>query len=210
MTTAFNPNNGEQPDQNQSAGDHLKQKQDKKIGCGCGLALLLLIGLMMALGGGDEDKDQAEETAVTSQEQAPTEESAPPTQGGGKNATPPNLAEGVDPYMGPQEWADEYYRERNCASQVFPGGLAVCTIRGFDMDEDNTMLVGYIDQDEPGVQEFYDMEVRRDNMIESFAGIVSQAKFDGEPRVQHVTHVRLIASGGEGFGSGWQRETEVP
>lgn len=87
MTTAFNPNNGEQqPDQNQSAGDYLKQKEGKKIGCGCGLALLLLIGLMMALGGGgDDDANQGEESTVASEQQS---EDAPAPDEGKEDAMP--------------------------------------------------------------------------------------------------------------------------
>lgn len=86
----------------------------------------------------------------------------------------------------------------------------MCMIMGTDMANDNTMLVGYIDQDKPGVQEHFDSwEERKGMLVDAFAEKVAQAKHDGEPRLQHVTDVRVIATGGEGLFSGWQEEREL-
>lgn len=124
-----------------------------------------------------------------------------------ENDTHTHIAEGVDPYMGPQDWWDEHYRSNNCASQdIRFGGIATCMARGTDMDNDDTMLVFYVDQNEPGVQEHFEMEQRRQMFVDSLAGLVMAARYDGDVRLNHVTDVRVIASGGEGFFSGWQGE----
>ena len=77
------------------------------------------------------------------------------------------------------------------------------------MANDNTMLVFYVDQDDPGVQEHFKEEARRGMFTKSLAEIVGTAKHEGDPRVQHVTDVRVIATGGKGAFSGWQDETKV-
>lgn len=167
------------------------------IGCGTIIALILIIFAgCTALGGGDDDKADTQQT-VTSQSEEPT--------------TVANVAPGVDPKMGPQEWWNDYYKSKNCASQnIAFDGLPICMARGTDMANHDTMLVFYVDQDEPGVQEhFKEMKQRREAFTQSLAGIVAFAKSEGDPRVQHVTDVRVIASGGEGMFSGWQDETKV-
>lgn len=118
-------------------------------------------------------------------------------------------APGVDLALAPQEWWDEWYRSENCASQsALYGGTALCFARGVDTEKNGSMLVLYIDQDEPGMEEHFDMEARRLMFAQSVAGKVAGAKYEGDPRVQHVTDVRIIASGG-GFFGGWQENVKV-
>lgn len=183
--------------------DNKQQKGDEQnpknvlIGCGTIIALILIIFAgCTAFGGDDDDKADTRQT-VTSQPDEPT--------------TVANVAPGVDAKMGPQEWWNDYYKSKNCASQNMAfDGLPICMARGTDMANDNTMLVFYVDQDEPGVQEhFKEMKQRREAFTQSLAGIVASAKADGDPRVQHVTDVRVIATGGKGAFSGWQNETKV-
>lgn len=189
------------------AGDGGQRQKKKAGGClkwGAGaIAVLVIIGMING-GDKDTDKDQAAEPTPATVTQT-VEETAPADE------TVANVAEGVDPKMAPQEWYDqEVYRANNCASQSFShGAIPMCAIRAVDTTKGGAMLVGYIDQDEEGVQDHFADEARRDLMIESFAGRVAGAKADGDPRVQHVTEVRIIASGGKGFGSGWQRETQL-
>lgn len=180
-------------------GNPEKKNEKMNLIVGIGVALLLLFGLVSCLGGGDDD-EAAEGTATATAEEAPASSEAPA-----------NVADGVDPVMGPQEWYDqEVYRANNCASQNLAfGGVPMCAIRGVDTENGGTMLVGYIDQDEEGVQEHFAQEQRRDMMVQAFAERVGGAKFEGDPRVQHVTDVRIIASGGKGLGSGWQGEAAV-
>lgn len=169
----------------------------KKIG------LLITTGIlalsMAACGGSDTDDTTTTTTEATTE--ATTVE----------NAAPANLADGVDPNMGPQEWFDEaVFRENNCASQSIAfGGIPICEIRGTDMANGDTMLVGYVDQDRDGTQEHFEMEQRRDMFVQAFADRVGLAKYEGDPRVQHVTDVRIIATGGEGMLSGWQGEAPI-
>lgn len=115
------------------------------------------------------------------------------------------------PDVGAQEWFDEaIYRANNCASQsIAYGGVALCEIRGTDLTNDNTMLVGYVDQDRDGTKEHFEDERRRDMFVQSFADRVLSDKLAGEPRLEHITDVRIIASGGEGMFSGWQGETPL-
>lgn len=177
-----------------------EKKNDKmNLIVGIAVALLLLFGLVSCLGGGDEDDNAAEDPTTSTTKEAPA------------SSEPANVADGVDPVMGPQEWYDqEVYRANNCASQNLAfGGIPMCAIRGVDTENGGTMLVGYIDQDEEGVQEHFAQEQRRDMMVKAFAERVGNAKFEGDPRVQHVTDVRIIASGGKGLGSGWQGEAAV-
>lgn len=150
---------------------------------------------------GSSDTDTEETTTATTEANEVVETTT---------EVPANLAEGVDPEMGPQEWWDERYRGNNCVSQsIAHGGIATCMARGTDMDNDNTMLVFYVDQDEAGVQDHFSVEQRQTMFVDSLAGIVGAARAEGDPRVQHVTDVRVIATGGEGMFSGWQGETAV-
>lgn len=171
----------------------------KKIG------LLITTGIlafsMTACGGSDTNTEDTTTTAT----EATTEETTL------ADAAPANIADGVDPKMGPQEWFDEaVFRGNNCASQSIAfGGLPICEIRGTDMANDDTMLVGYVDQDRDGTQDHFGMEQRRDMFVQAFADRVGLAKYEGDPRVQHVTDVRVIATGGEGMFSGWQGESAV-
>lgn len=207
MSTAFPT-----PENNQDKLKKGKRKErtegDKKKSVWANtLFIVVAIALLLALVNGCEgpsDDESASETAAPASAE-PSTEAAPTT------TEIANLAEGVDPEMGPQEWYDqEVYRANNCASQNLAyGGIPMCAIRGVDTANGGTMLVGYIDQDEEGVQEHFAQEQRRDMMVEAFAERVGQAKYEGDPRVQHVTDVRIIASGGKGLGSGWQGETPV-
>ena len=115
------------------------------------------------------------------------------------------------PDVGAQEWFDEaIYRANNCASQsIAYGGVALCEIRGTDLANDNTMLGGYVDQARDGTQEHFEDEQRRDMFVQSFADRVLSDKLAGDPRLEHITDVRVIASGGEGMFSGWQGETAL-
>lgn len=183
------------------------------------VAVLAVIGLIAGLMEEDDPEPAAAppptSSVATSEEVTPEEttttetvqeeETAPVEDDG-----PANLADGVDPEMGPQEWWDERYRGNNCVSQsIAHGGIATCMARGTDMDNDNTMLVFYVDQDEAGVQDHFSVEQRQTMFVDSLAGIVGAARAEGDPRVQHVTDVRVIATGGEGMFSGWQGETAV-
>lgn len=170
-----------------------------------------LLSLGLTACGSSSDTDTEGTTMTTSAESdAPTtqvEETTTEEETITEDEAPANVADGVDPYMAPQDWWDEYYRERNCASQdIQYGGLPICMARGVDMTNDDTMLVFYVDQDEAGVQDHFKMEQRRQMFVDSLAGIVSAARSDGDVRLNHVTDVRVIASGGEGLFSGWQGE----
>lgn len=166
------------------------------IGCGTIIVLILLIFAGCSMFGGDRDEKADTKQATASQTQEAT--------------TTANVAPGVDAKMGPQEWWNDYYKSKNCASQSMEyGGLPICMARSTDMANDNTMLVFYVDQDDPGVQEHFKEEARRGMFTRSLAEIVGTAKHDGDPRVQHVTDVRVIATGGKGAFSGWQDETKV-
>lgn len=159
---------------------------------------------LAACDGGSSDTAAGTTAEATTAAEISPEETIVEEQG------PANVAEGIDPYSAPQEWWDEYYRNNNCVSQdIRFGGLASCLARGVDMDNNDTMLVFFVDQDEAGVQDHFAVEQRRDLYVDALAGIVGMARWEGDPRLQHVTDVRVIASGGEGFFSGWQGETTV-
>lgn len=181
-----------------STKDTPKKPFYKKVWFQALVAILLLIGLINALSGGDDDGDTtAQETTTTAETTVETavETTAEPTP------------EGPDA----QDWFDEaVYRPNNCTSQsIAYGGVALCEIRGTDMANDNTMLVGYVDQDREGVQEHFENEMRRTMFTQAFAERVMVDKLEGDPRLQNITHVRIIATGGEGVFSGWQDEAEV-
>lgn len=181
-----------------------------KKGCWSAIAVvvltILLVSLLNSCEGPDKNESAPASTESTTSSTKTTSAKPAPTP-----TSIANLAEGVDPKMGPQEWYDqEVYRANNCASQNLAfGGIPMCAIRGVDTANGGTMLVGYIDQDGPGVQDHFAPQQRRDMMVEAFAERVGQAKHEGDPRVQHVTDVRIIASGGKGLGSGWQGEAKV-
>lgn len=187
-----------------ASGHEKPQDRKKKVVANTLFVIVVIIILMAMVKSCDGPSDNASDpttstSATTSTKPAPT------------TTEIANLAEGVDPKKGPQDWFNEdVYKANNCASQNLAyGGLPICAIRGIDTDHGGTMLVGYIDQDEDGVQDHFAQKQRRDMMVEAFAERVGQAKHEGDPRVQHVTDVRIIASGGKGLGSGWQGEAEV-
>lgn len=218
-----------------TAQSNTEKKNDKKnpldgIGtlfAAIGYSFLILLGLVSCLGDGGEDDNSSEEDVTfttketpewTTTEEAPewptTEEAPEPfitKEAPVLSTSPANLAEGVNAEYAPQEWFDqEVYRANNCASQNLAyGGIPMCAIRGVDTENGGTMLVGYIDQDEAGVQDHFALKQRRDMMVRSFADLVLLSQSEGDPRVQHVTDVRIIASGGKGLGSGWQGEAPV-
>lgn len=177
------------------------------------LPILVATSLVITACGSSSDDTSEETTEATSVEE--TTEDTEEQQQSEKSETvsdeeTPNVAEGVDPYMGPQDWWDERYRSNNCASQdIRFGGLSTCLARGTDMDNDDTMLVFYVDQDEPGVQEHFEVEQRRQMFVDSLAGLVMASRADGDSRLNHVTDVRVIATGGEGMFSGWQGESST-
>lgn len=183
------------------------------------LIIVLVIVLVTAINGADESSESASEqeeittteTTAEEVEETTTEEvEETTTEEEIEEPGTPNVAEGVDPNMGPQEWWDEYYRSKNCASQDMRyGGLPICMARGTGMANSDTMLVFYVDQDEPGVQEHFEMEARRQMFVDSLASLVMAGRAEGDERLNHVTDVRVIASGGEGLFSGWQGESST-
>lgn len=169
--------------------------------------VLVIIGVNTVNANDEKNEAKQEETTV---EETTTEEAVEETAEETEEPETPNVAEGVDPYMGPQDWWDEYYRSKNCASQDMRyGGLPICMARGTDMANDDTMLVFYLDQDEPGVQEHFEVEARRQMFVDSLASLVMVGRAEGDERLNHVTDVRVIASGGEGLFSGWQGESST-
>lgn len=169
----------------------------KKVWFQAIVAVILLIVFFSAISGSNEEAtDNAGNTPTTTEETTPetTTEQTPAT-----------------PDAGAEEWFDEaIYRANNCASQsIAYGGVALCEIRGTDLANDNTMLVGYVDQDRDGTQEHFENEQRRDMFVQSFADRVLSDKLAGDPRLEHIADVRVIASGGEGMFSGWQGETAL-
>lgn len=176
--------------------------------------VLVIIGVNTVNANDEKNEAKQEETTVeeTTTEEV-VEETAEETAGEEpetEEPDAPNVAEGVDPNLGPQEWWDEYYRSHNCVSQDMRyGGLPICMARGTGMDNEDTMLVFYVDQDEPGVQEHFEVEARRQMFVDSLASLVMVGRAEGDERLNHVTDVRVIASGGEGWFSGWQGESST-
>lgn len=198
-----------------------EEKRSTYIGCGVvALIVVVILGGCMALTGGDDDADDSDssssdtsvveeaeqEKSVVEDEDAPDEvDDAPEEDSPTEDAAP-----GIDREMAPQEFWDERYRENNCASQnMAHQGLAMCMARGVDTEEDGTRLVLYIDQDEEGVQDRFPDDSRREMFTGAMAEVVGFAKHEGDPRVQHVEEVRVIASGGDGLFSSWNMDSEV-
>lgn len=210
--------------------------EKKRGGClkwgGIGLGVLFVVGAIGTLlddSSGEDAASPGPTTSVSSESPSPSTETssqqttseAPastlseeeaPSPSSEEEKSSPNAADGVDLARAPQDWFDEeVYKASNCASQnLAAGGLPVCAIRGVDTEDDGTRFVGYVDQDRPGVQEHFSETTRQKMMADSVAEMIWMAKSDGDPRVQHVTDVRLVATGGDGIFSGWSADAEVP
>lgn len=216
--------------------DKATSPKKKMGGClkwgGIGFAVLLVVGAIASFFDDSTEQDATSPeptTSVSSESSAPSSESssqqasseaAPspssetstPSPSSEEQTPSPSAIDGVDLSLAPQDWFDEeIYKANDCSSQdLAAGGLPVCAIRGVDTEDGGTRFVGYVDQDRPGVQEHFQSEIVRTEMADSVASMIWMAKSDGDPRVQHVTDVRLVATGGDGMLSGWSSDAEVP
>jgi hypothetical protein len=169
-----------------------------------GSAATVLMLLVAACGGSDKSSADRDSEIASISEEADGAADAPSAE------EAVAVEPGIDPEMAPQEFWDEHYRENNCASQSMThGGIAMCMARSVDTEHGGTMVVLYVDQDEAGVQDWFSSDSKQEMFTQSMAEIFAMAKHEGDPRVQHVTDLRVIASGGKGIFSGWQDEVPV-